>query len=169
MRKFKFLPILMLLCFSAACTQQPAEPVATKTEKASAPGKKAKAKNKAKSKAAARAARQELKSPLPENFALPFKYRRMYDNTAKTKDGRQQRRVMVEFIDQDAAGIQAALTSALKEKSFSSPKIEQRGTLTQLTFERKDGAAVSAKIESSPKRLVAKGARGTLHLTWDMT
>jgi hypothetical protein len=163
----KCLPLLVGLCLVAACSREPAEPpVAAVPDASSKADARSAAKAAAETKVAARAARQALKTGLPENFELPFNYRRMYDNSVR-RGGKQERRIMVEFIGIDAKAAQAALTSALEAKGFASSAPEQNGSITQLKFIRPDGAAVALKIDSKPKRLVAKDARGTLHMVWD--
>jgi hypothetical protein len=151
----KALLILLLLPIAACNREQPAAPASSTSTARTAPAKPAVR------------APLALKTPLPENFELPFAYNRLYDNSAKTKDGKAQRRVMVEFIGQDAAAIQTALTAALLAKEFTAPTTDQVDGKDRLTYKRADGTAVMVKIDAQPKRLLVKDARGTLHLTWD--
>ena len=154
----KALMVFLLLPIAACNREQPADApspvVSTIAEPATAPPAVADKLN-------------PLKSPLPEGFELPFAHHRLYDNTGKTKDGKPQRRVMVEFVGEDAGAVQASLTTALSEAGFSAPVADQVDGKDRLIFNRADGVAVIVKIDPAPKRLRAQDARGTLHLTWD--
>lgn len=108
-----------------------------------------------------------LKSDLPEGFLLPFAFYRLYDNTGKTETGKLQRRILVEFLDQDGPAVAAALGNALELKGFSAPTSDTDDGITRLEFKRTDGASVVVKIDPKRETPRATGAKGTLHLTWN--
>jgi hypothetical protein len=108
-----------------------------------------------------------LKSDLPESFQLPFAFHRLYDNTGKTEAGKVQRRVLVEYLDQDSATVQAALSEALLAKGFSAPTSEVDNGIVHLVFQRADGASVEARIDPKREKPRAPNAKGTVHLIWN--
>ena len=148
----------------AACDRTPSEPAqAPATEAAVEPAPAA-------PQAAPRPARRvagALKSELPEAFQLPFAFHRLYDNTGKTEAGKAQRRVLVEFLDEDGATVEAALTSALQSKGFAAPTSEVKDGVTHLQFQRPDGASVQVKLDPKREKPRAPNAKGTVHLTWN--
>ena len=155
---------ILLCCCAfaiAACDRSPSAPV-------NAPEGAAPAATHADAKPAPRPRRQAgaLKSELPEGFKLPFAFFRLYDNTGKTEGGKAQRRVMVEFLDTDGAGVQAALDTALQAKGFAAPTAEVKGDITHLRFQRADGTSVEVKIDPKREKPRAPNAKGTVHLTW---
>ena len=119
---------------------------------------------------AARPARRPagaLKSELPEGFQLPFAFHRLYDNTGKSATGKAQRRVLVEFLDEDGAAVESALSAALQAKGFAAPTSEVEGGMTRLQFQRPDGASVQVKIDPKREKPRAPNAKGTVHLIWN--
>lgn len=108
-----------------------------------------------------------LKSELPEGFQLPFAFHRLYDNTGKTESGKAQRRVLVEFLDEDGATVEAALTSALQSKGFAAPTSEIKDGVTHLQFQRPDGASVQVKLDPKREKPRAPNAKGIVHLIWN--
>jgi hypothetical protein len=153
---------LVLLAVTACNRQQPNDttaPAATATE-ATAAGAVEKPKSAFE--------RQDLETPLPEGFELPFAYHRVADNLGKTADGKPQRRILVEILEGDAAAAQQGIVNALVAKGFGQPVIEPVAGINQLTFSRADGVTVIVKVDPQPKRVRAPNATGTVHMTWNM-
>lgn len=152
---------LVLLACAACNRQQPNDttaPAATATEATASTAEKPKTAFE----------RQDLETPLPEGFELPFAYHRVADNLGKTADGKPQRRILVEILEGDAATAQQGIVNALVAKGFGQPVIEPVAGLNQLTFSRADGVTVIVKIDPQPKRVRAPNATGTVHMTWNM-
>lgn len=160
---------ILLCCCAiaiAACERAPSSPKPT-TAPASPVAADATPKATAPAPLPARRPVGALKSELPEGFQLPFAFHRLYDNTGKSPTGKAQRRVLVEFLDEDAPAIESALSAALQAKGFAAPTSEVEGGITGLQFRRTDGASVQVKIDPKRGKPRATNAKGTVHLIWN--
>ena len=83
MRKIALAVLILVL---AACNRQASEAPSKQGEATPAPAAPVKANKPAKPRPA-----MDLKSPLPEDFVLPFQYRRLYDNSVWTRRGPRKR------------------------------------------------------------------------------
>lgn len=149
----KLLLAIPLLLALAAC-QQPAQPPAATTEPAPATQPMPRTP-------------EPTTLTMPESFELPFAYKRLNENSAKSNDGKIQHRSFVEFLDTDAANVEQSLTAALEAKGFGVPAAQDAEGERVLTFTREDGATVVAKINGKLKGTKkAPNAKGTVHITW---
>ena len=164
MRKTWILPCLFAVAV-LGCERTPSEPAAPAGDTQQVPDRTEVAATETVTPAPVRRQAGALKSELPEGFVLPFPFHRLYDNTT-SKAGKAQRRVMVEYLDQEAAAVQSALTDALAAKGFSAPATSKQGEAVSLDFSRADGARVEAKIQPGRNKARVPNAKGTVHFVW---
>lgn len=163
MRTF-WISLCCLAAVMAGCDKAPTTPATSAPASEAVPVEPPSA---AKPSTPARRVAGALKADLPEGFELPFAFHRLYDNTGKTEAGKPQRRVLVEYLDEDAAAVQAALITALQAKGFSAPTSQVDGDIVHLEFQRADGASVEAKIDPKREKPRAPNAKGMVHLVWN--
>jgi peptidoglycan/LPS O-acetylase OafA/YrhL len=110
-----------------------------------------------------------LREPLPDNFILPFRYHRRFDNGERGRDGRlgqrAERRVMVEYLEIGPNEVEASLLRALEADGFSVIGREAAERSNGFELER-ENARISLRIIQNANGTVAPNANGTLHLIW---